>query len=162
MRLYLVRHGAAADITDGPFPDDAARPLTPDGLDKTRKAARGLKAMGVGPEVLLSSPRLRALQTARIIAETLGGLKVQASEELEPDADPRLILKTLAALAPTEALVVGHLPHLDLLLATTLGVRRVVASFKKAGAAAIEWSPGPTATGSLLWFLEPRQLRRLG
>lgn len=162
MHLYLVRHGVAADAGPASCPDDASRPLTAEGLEKTRRGARGLLALGIHPEVLFSSPRLRALQTARLIAEVLGGLKVKSTEELEPDADPRAILKTLAGLAPTEAMVVGHLPHLDLLVATALGIRRPVTSLKKAGAAAVEWSPGPAPSGTLLWLIEPRQLRRLG
>ena len=63
MELYFLRHGIAAD--EGPADSgDAGRPLTEQGIKKMKEAARGLRRLGVRPEVLLSSPLVRARQTA--------------------------------------------------------------------------------------------------
>ena len=66
MKLYLVRHGIADDRDDPKCPPDPKRRLTPEGIAKTRKAARGLATLDPSPELLLSSPYLRALETARV------------------------------------------------------------------------------------------------
>ena len=68
--LYLIRHGVAEERGDA-WPDDAKRPLTEDGMSRLRKAARGLARLGVAFDVVLTSPLVRARQTAEIVA---GGL----------------------------------------------------------------------------------------
>src|SRR6202789_4392447 len=72
MILYLVRHGIAVDRTDPKSPAEAARPLTARGVQKTREAALGFSALGAKPEILITSPYVRAAQTAEIFAEALG------------------------------------------------------------------------------------------
>ena len=71
MRLYIVRHGIAVPHgTPGVAEDD--RPLTKDGIKKTRQAAEGLRAIECFPEIILSSPLPRAKQTAEIVLDALG------------------------------------------------------------------------------------------
>ena len=72
MILYLVRHGIAVDPNDPKSPSEPERPLTAKGVQKTRAAALGLQALGVKPDVLITSPYVRAAQTAEIFAEALG------------------------------------------------------------------------------------------
>src|SRR6266436_1539159 len=93
--LYLIRHALAADRGDA-WPDDSKRPLTDEGMSRMRKAARGLARLGVSVEVVLTSPLVRARQTAEIVA---GGL------------DPRPSLVNVDSLAPdgTYAAVVADL-----------------------------------------------------
>src|SRR5260370_10145207 len=69
MRLYLMRHGIAIDREDPDCPAEPERYLTPKGIQRTRAAARGLRAMRVKPTTLLSSPYVRAVQTAQIFSE---------------------------------------------------------------------------------------------
>ena len=72
MILYLVRHGIAVDRNDPKSPPEPERPLTAKGVQKTRAAALGLQALGAKPDVLITSPYVRAAQTAEIFAEALG------------------------------------------------------------------------------------------
>src|SRR5262245_56535456 len=65
--LYLIRHGIAEERSDA-WPDDAKRPLTDQGMSRMRKAARGLERLGVSFDVVLTSPLVRARQTAEIVA----------------------------------------------------------------------------------------------
>ena len=90
MILYIVRHGLAVDRTDPKAPAEAERPLTAKGVQKTRAAALGLAELDVKPDLLISSPFVRAAQTAEIFAETLGYSvnKIKASDALKPSANP--------------------------------------------------------------------------
>src|SRR5882672_6508644 len=93
--LYLVRHGVAEERGEL-WPDDSKRPLSEEGMAGMRKATRGLARIGVSVDVVLTSPLVRARQTAEIVA---GGL------------DPRPALVTAESLAPdgTYAAVVADL-----------------------------------------------------
>ncbi len=176
MRLLLVRHGIAAERPehDGP---DATRPLTAAGRKKTREAAAGLAALGLAPRVVLSSPLVRARETAALVAAALDVSDVRETEALEPGADPFLLLAELARLPGADpgggrddeedadlVAAVGHLPHLDALIAHALAPGLPpVTSLKKAGAALLELPAVRPAGGGarLCWLLEPRQLRSL-
>ena len=116
MILYLVRHGIAVDRTDPKSPAEAERPLTARGVQKTRSAALGLRALGAKPDVLITSPYVRAAQTAEIFAEALGFSleKIRVSESLKPAENPADILKEISHLQAKEVACFGHAPHLDL------------------------------------------------
>jgi len=69
--LYLIRHGVAAE--QGPqFPDDDDRPLTSDGIERFRQEVAGLREMGVRLDRILTSPLVRAVQTAEILGAGIG------------------------------------------------------------------------------------------
>ena len=70
LELYLIRHGIAAERGKD-WPDDSKRPLTPEGIARLRKAARGLNALGVGFDQIVTSPLVRTRQTAEVFAEEL-------------------------------------------------------------------------------------------
>ena len=70
LELYLIRHGVAAERGKD-WPDDSKRPLTPDGIARLRKSARGLTAIGVGFDQIVTSPLVRARQTADVFSEEL-------------------------------------------------------------------------------------------
>ena len=72
MLLYLVRHGIAVDREDPNSPPDPERPLTPRGMKRTHAAALGLAAMKIEPDAVLTSPWLRAVQTAQLACAPLG------------------------------------------------------------------------------------------
>src|ERR1700684_1684775 len=104
MILYLVRHGIAVDRTDPKCPPEAERPLTARGVQKTRSAALGLRALGVKPDVLITSPYVRAVQTAGIFGAALGlsAEKTRVSEALKPAETPAEIVKEISRLRAKE------------------------------------------------------------
>jgi phosphohistidine phosphatase len=166
IRLYLMRHGAAVDLgTHGAAPD-AERPLTRKGMEKTREAALGLKALGVEPTALVSSPYRRALQTAEIVAQVLGfpAARIRRTDALKPAARPTELIHELAQIRAREVLCFGHAPNMDMIIAHVLGTRSAVTALKKAGVACLEL---PAATGvlagrgALVWMLPPKVLRSL-
>jgi phosphohistidine phosphatase len=161
MRLLVIRHAIAVPRGTPGIPDDE-RPLTARGRRRFRKAARGLARTVGRPDVLLTSPLIRALATAEIAAGAWGRIK-PAVELALAQGNPARVLAALAA-QPADATiaVVGHEPYLSGLLATLLGGAEVDRlTFRKGGAALLEL-PGPPAEGGrLLWFLPPKLLRRL-
>jgi len=160
--LYLMRHGIAIDREDPDCPPDPERYLTAKGIEKTRAAARGLRELGVAPDAVLTSPYLRAVQTAEIACEALGlrGSKLRRTEALLPEADPTELFRELHRLRAHEVICFGHAPNMDLLIAHALGTPRVVTSLKKAGVACLELSSFSAGRGSLVWLLTGKALRR--
>ena len=164
MDCILFRHGIAADWRDWQQADHS-RPLTEEGIEKTRKAVKGLIRLGVTPTHLLCSPYLRTRQTADIAKETLGFAgQTQQCAELRPDASPEDFLNVLVSFSEDDCvLCVGHEPHLGHTAGTMLSGQFVSGlSFKKAGACGIRFHGKPRqGNGALLWWLEPAQLRKL-
>src|ERR1700690_3486468 len=118
MIIYLVRHGIAVDRADPKSPPEAERSLTAKGVQKARSAALGLRALKIKPDALVTSPFVRAAQTAEIFAEALGfaGDKIRVSEALKPAADPAEIVKDLAGGKAKAHRFFGHAPHMDRLI----------------------------------------------
>jgi phosphohistidine phosphatase len=162
MILYLVRHGIAVDRTDPKCPPEPERPLTARGVQKTRSAALGLRAMGAKPDVMITSPFVRAAQTAEIFSEALGFAvdKIRVNDHLKPAANPADIIKEITHLRAKEVAFFGHAPHLDLTIAHLAGARTPFTELKKAGVACFEQSGH--GAWSLLWILTPKVLRDLG
>ncbi|MGA8222425.1 MAG: phosphohistidine phosphatase SixA [Candidatus Acidiferrales bacterium] len=162
MILYLVRHGIAVDPTDPKSPPEPERPLTAKGVQKTRAAALGLRATGVKPDVLITSPYVRAAQTAEIFAEALefAPEKIRASEFLKPGGDPAEMLKEISKLRAKEVMCFGHAPHLDQMIYELAGARGVFTSLKKAGVACFEHA-APHGRWELVWLMTPKMLRQL-
>ncbi len=162
MELVFLRHGAAADQEDWKG-DDADRPLTADGADRTKDVVRGLKALKVKPDVILSSPLLRARETAEIAKKgLLTDAKVELAEELAPAASADRLIARLGDLADKPVvLCVGHEPHISTTISTMVS-GKTAASFdvKKAGACCVRFTGIPKAgAGTLLWLLPPKFLR---
>jgi phosphohistidine phosphatase len=162
MILYLVRHGIAVDRTDPKSPAEAERPLTAEGVQKTREAALGLAALGAKPDVFITSPYVRAVQTAEIFAEALGFSpeKIRVSEALKPAANPADILKEVSRVRAKELACFGHAPHMDLLIGELAGTRRPFTELKKGGVACFEHAAAH-GRWELRWILTPKLLRKL-
>jgi phosphohistidine phosphatase len=162
MILYLVRHGIAVDRADPKSPAEAERPLTARGVQKTREAALGFCALGAKPEVLITSPYVRAAQTAEIFAEALGFSpeKIRVSDALKPAQNPAEILKEISHLKAKEVALFGHAPHLDMLIAQLAGSRGPFTELKKAGAACFEQA-SPHSRWTLRWLLTAKFTRKL-
>jgi phosphohistidine phosphatase len=161
MRLLLIRHAIAVDSGTAGIADDE-RPLTREGRERFAEAARGLARLVDAPDVLFTSPLLRARQTAHIARDAWGGPKPRTLECLSSGEFVPLA-KALDAEGERDGIVlVGHEPHMSVLLARLVGTKRDEAfAFRKGGAALVD-IPGPlSAGGRLVWFLPPRVLREI-
>jgi phosphohistidine phosphatase len=155
--IWLLRHAAAEDRSGSGR--DADRALTSDGRNRAREVARGLAALEPGIERVVTSPYVRARQTAEPAAAALGlGREISESRALEPERDPEEILRELAA-DPRDVLLVGHQPHLGALLGLLVGGKGVEIPMKKASIARIELT-GRWA-GTLKAYLPPRVLEAI-
>ena len=163
MQLYIVRHGIAIDREDPKAPAEAERFLTEEGIAKTKQVAKGIAAMGVRADLMVSSPYLRAMQTAAIFASALDypEHKIRQSESLLPGAEPVAFLRELAREKNASSVFCfGHAPHVDGLLAATVGVPRQITSMKKAGVAFVEMKRISPPNGQLVWLVTPKLFRK--
>jgi phosphohistidine phosphatase len=160
--LYLIRHGLAEKRGDA-WPDDSKRPLTEQGMSRLRKSARGLARVGVTFDVILTSPLVRARQTAEVIAGTLDPRPpVVTAEPLAPGGLYPAVLAELEKQArrPRIALV-GHEPGIGELAARLAGSRHPI-EFKKGAICRIDVDAfPPPEPGTLRWFLTPKIMRGL-
>lgn len=156
MELYFLRHGIAADVG----PDglgDAGRPLTKEGIAKMRAGARGLRRLGLQLDALLSSPLVRAHETATIVARELG-LELQLADELAPGCDIAQLFALLGEHRAAErVMLVGHEPDFSILIGALTGGSRVL--MKKGGLGRVDIDLLEEGAGTLAWLLPPRALR---
>jgi phosphohistidine phosphatase len=163
MDLYIVRHGIAIDREDPKCPPDPERYLTEEGIEKTKQVAKGVAALGLSADLLISSPYVRAMQTAEIFAHALdySNQKIRRSDLLLPGAEPSMLFRELAKDKQSSAVFVfGHAPQLDEILATAFGMKHGITSLKKAGVAALQLKRFTPPSAELLWLATPRLLRR--
>jgi phosphohistidine phosphatase len=165
MQLYIVRHGIAIDREDPKSPADPERYLTEEGLEKTKRVAQGVAALGVTADLLLTSPYVRANQTAEIFANELDypRQKIRRTDLLLPGGEPSLLFRELAKDKQASCVFLfGHAPQLDDLIATALGTKHHITSLKKAGVALIELKRVSPPSGQLIWLGTPKILRKAG
>lgn len=162
LSLFLVRHGLAAER--GPeWPDDSKRPLTAPGMERLRREAQGLAEINVGFDQIVTSPLLRARQTADIFAEVLKGKPpVAVADALAPAGTPAAVIHEIARhVRKARVALVGHEPNLGELAAHLIGARTPL-EFKKGGICQIDFDVlPPKGVGSLRLFLTPKVLRKL-
>lgn len=165
MELYLMRHGIAVAEDIPGIAADADRPLSPKGIKRTRKAAKGLLALKLSFDRILTSPLARAQQTARIVAEAFRmEEQVQEIPELAPGGSVQKLLSSLATYkADRKILIVGHQPLLGELASFLLsGAEKMEIRLKKGGLCCLEVADLQTDKPvTLHWLLTPRQLRSL-
>jgi phosphohistidine phosphatase len=140
--IYLLRHGEA-EHGDG---DDAARRLTEKGERQARDAGVALRQLGAGIDACLSSPKVRALETARLACEALG-VEVEIAEALRGGRFDALDL----AAGRGDVLLVGHEPDFSNEVARLTGAK---VAMKKGGVAVVDGS-------TLVALLRPKDLRRI-
>lgn len=167
MNLYLMRHGLAVERGTPGYDSDRERPLTSKGERKVGRVAEALVKMDVSFDAILSSPLVRAQQTADVLKDEMKAKpKVQLTEHLAPGGNARELVNLLQHLSgsPQEILLVGHEPDLGQLAASLLtGGEGVTIPFRKGGVAklAVEsLRAGRCAT--LEWLLTSRQLEMMG
>ena len=151
------------DRGDPAYPWDDDRPLTPEGIHKFRIAARGLREVAPHLERIVSSPLVRARQTAEILRDAVSpDLELVIEPSLEPGGDFAATVKAISAFPEETIAVVGHEPHVSGFTAYLLSGSDQHASllFKK-GAAALVTFPGrlQAGAGTLQWLMQPGALR---
>ncbi len=165
MQLYIVRHGIAIDREDPKCPPDPDRYLTEEGIEKTRQVAKGVVALGATADLLMSSPYVRAMQTAEIFAAALEfpKEKIRRTDLLLPGSEASLFYKELAKDKQSSTIFCfGHAPQLDDLVAAGIGLKHQVTSLKKAGVALVELKRVSPPSGQLVWLATPKMLRKAG
>lgn len=165
MELIIVRHAIACERDAHRWPDDHDRPLSARGMARARKAALGFKAVSERPTRVLTSPLLRARQTAAILTQVAAWPRATTCPQLMPGTPPRDLLALIARSRDERLAVVGHEPGLGHLATVCLPgtAKTAVLTFRKMGAALLEFKGAPRAgRGELVCFLPPRLLRSLG
>ena len=166
MRLLVIRHAIAEDRDEWAFSGkpDHERPLTDKGRDRMRQGVRGLREIVPRLDLIATSPLVRAVQTAEIVADEYGGMELVTAGELAPENAPELMLPWLRAHEmDTTVAVVGHEPHLGFLVGWLLtGRHESFVELKKGSAVMLEFDDPPAAgNATLLWALAPAHLREL-
>jgi phosphohistidine phosphatase len=161
--LYLVRHAAAFERDPDRWPDDARRPLTPEGEEEFRAAASGLARLVPPADVLLSSPYQRAWRTAEILAELDSWPAPESTPVLEPTLPPeKAAIELKGYQGAGSVALVGHRPGLHELTAYLLtgSADGMGIAIKKGVVVCVRFDgavePG---TGELRWLLAPKFLR---
>jgi phosphohistidine phosphatase len=155
MKICILRHAEAEPR--GPSVAEGARKLTPKGKHELRAVLKVAREAGIEPQVILSSPWTRAIETASAASEALDCERVIETKSLLPGVAPAHIWGEIRALRPLkEIMVVGHEPHLSRLAAFLLEAP-VAIDLKKSGLLRIEVQEkeGPPR-GVLKWMLTPK------
>ena len=123
MELIMIRHAIAEKRDAQEYPDDDQRPLSAVGRKRQRRVAKALRRMDCAPDRIITSPRVRARQTAEIMAKELGGgATMEESEALGRGYSPAAVLGLLSRFRDSETVVlVGHEPDFSALAAVLLG-----------------------------------------
>ena len=163
LELYLIRHGLAADRGDE-YPDDSKRPLTGDGIASLRKEAKALDGLAIGFDHIITSPLVRARQTADAFAEHMKTKPtISNSDALTPAGSAAAVIQEIGKHARKGRIaLVGHEPNMGELAARLLGARGAI-PFKKGAICRIDFDVlPPKGLGQLRWFVTPKMLRKLG
>ena len=167
MELFVIRHAIEEPLGKKNEFSDEKRVLTAEGRNRMREVVKGLAKLGVEVDLILSSPLARALETAEIVATSVGLSKkdIKQTENLAPGASSDHLFAEIKRHAGAESVaLVGHQPDLGSL------VSRIIQ--REGGGLSIQLKKGsiccinvsetvPTLRGHMIWLLTPRQLRLL-
>lgn len=167
MELLVIRHGIAEDkaVFAKTGKSDDLRPLTTEGREKMARGARGLRAIAPEISLLVTSPLVRARETAEIVGAAYGMTIGETADVLRPDASFDAFAKWIAGRADRSVVAVtGHEPHLSGLIAWLMcGDESSCVDLKKGAAVLLSFDATPARGGAMLcWALTPKQLRMLG
>jgi len=165
MNLFLLRHGIASDPGEDGLPKDlkdAERPLSTKGKQRMWRITEAMRTMDLKFGAVVSSPLLRAKQTAQIVTEALElRRKLILTDNLAPEGSPKALIEQLMELGshPKNILLVGHEPYLSKLIAMLLaGNTTAKIDLRKGGLAKLEVEKLRFARcATLAWLLTPKQ-----
>ena len=151
MILYFLRHGKAGSPRSK---DDDARALTPSGMAALRDAAPLWRRLNLRPDAVISSPLARALETAEIFCEAMGG-EPRTDDALRPGASWGQMARAMAPHPEARRVMfVGHEPDLSSAIVTLTGAASV--RMRKGGLACVEFYGVPEPSGGeIAWLLDP-------
>jgi phosphohistidine phosphatase len=164
MHLYVIRHADAVPLGAEGIHDDAQRPLTGAGRAQCKALAKALPKLGVRLDRLLTSPLVRARQTADALSDAwgAGGPAVVECDLLAPGEKKRDLLDRLREQHVDSLGIVGHNPDLSELLGWFLGDKRAGVHLDKAGVACVEFDGLPgKGSGVLAWLVTPAWCERV-
>jgi phosphohistidine phosphatase len=160
VQILIIRHADAGERDPDRWPDDTLRPLSPRGEKRHKRVARRLRRRRLVPTLLLSSPWLRAWQTATITAAATGSPAPVASEALAETPDLARIAAALGS-PGDDAIValVGHEPWTGELasLLLTGDIHRLAIDFPKSGVMGLELAELAAGSGVLQFLLRPKR-----
>ena len=159
MKLYLLRHGIAAD-RDEFSGSDAERPLTSEGRKSMEREAKGMEELGVCPDCIVTSPLKRAKETAKIVAERLRlENKLIEDERVADSFDVDSLAEILRDHDGAQSvMLVGHEPDFSETIGELIGGASI--DLKKGGLARIDLDGASSTRGELVWLLPPKALMR--
>ncbi len=157
MKCYFLRHGIAVEPAAWTG-RDFDRPLTREGHERMAREADAIAALSLGLDVIVTSPLLRAKQTAAIVAERLKMVgQLVEDARVADDFDVERIAEMLEDYAKADAIMfVGHEPSMSCAIGRLIGEARV--DVKKGALACVDVVRPATAGGTLLWLLPPKVL----
>ena len=165
MRIYLIRHSNAVEPGTPGYEDDSLRPLTEKGRDKMKKIASALKSLDLKPDLIVSSPYIRARQTAEILAKVLKYKQELAfSDALVPMGSAENIIGEINEKYSVDELVlVGHEPCFSTLISTlSAGNPDLNINIKNGGVCCLSSDDLHTERKAVLeWLLTPKILTEL-
>ena len=185
MDIYIIRHAWAADRDDPQWPDDSLRPLTDEGKRRFAKVASILIERDMAPEIIATSPLVRCVETAAILAAAIGrkgdsphlceapsgpfrqmgtvpfSPDVVKLDELRPGSDLEGLMRWTMRQARKHQQIawVGHAPDVDRLTGALIGASEGLIRFSKGSAAAIRFEGPPDfGAGELRWLVTAKVL----
>jgi phosphohistidine phosphatase len=155
--LYLIRHAEAKALGENGISNDDERPLTEEGEAQTRRLGTGFHARGLRLGALLSSPLVRAKQTADGMLKHWPELaaQVQVCEELAPNEKAKQLARFLRSLGTSSVGLVGHMPDMGEFLGWLIGSRKASIALAKGGVAYVRCEDVRKGEGTLEWLLTP-------
>lgn len=167
MELFVIRHGIAEPLSATNEFSDEKRALTLEGRSRMREAIKGLAKLGVEFDLILTSPLRRAVETAEVVAASLGVGKIDIKQtpHLAPGASTEQLFAEIKSYAGVETVaLIGHQPDLGNLISRIISGAGAVASIqlKKGSICCVNVTETvPTLRGQMMWLSTPRQLRLL-
>ena len=167
MNLYIIRHAIAVDEATSNYESDSERPLTDKGRKKMRQIAKALRHLGVEFDLILSSPYIRAWETAEILADVFKMKnKIAFSDNLIPLGSPELLIGEINEKHTVDSLaIVGHEPHLSALIGLLVAdSSKIEMTLKKGGVCYLSADNlhYQDYRATLEWLLAPRILMEIG
>jgi phosphohistidine phosphatase len=159
--LYLIRHAEAAPLGEEGVTNDESRPLTGKGEEQARQLALGFRARGIHLGLVLTSPLLRARQTAERMLEEWSNPapELRVCRELTPGSKRRKLSRVLMQLGSAPLAVVGHEPDLSQYAAWLIGSKKAQLDLAKAGVAYVSCDQKLNkGSGRLIWLVPPEWL----
>jgi len=159
MKIYFLRHGIAYERETWEGDNDEHRPLTEEGVAAMKVEAKIFKSLKLKLDAIITSPLVRARDTAKIVAKRLD-MEITENDLLKPGFNAQM-LETLATEYPqySTLMIVGHEPDFSQVISGVIGGGTVV--LEKGGIACVEVAAQHPVHGNLLWLLNWSQLKKL-